>query len=650
MLIRHVYVHIIIIIDGYIMFENVILHVLIILIAVLILQLLNKIYFKGNSNTNEPKLFKDVGKRIKTLNLDANNTTTTPATINKDEASTNLKCDINTPRPCKISNKNVDCKNCLDELSACIHFENDEVIYNEIGDELGKISANKNLDDGYCLRILNKLGRDCTFKYGGRWSLIKSNDRFVYTCLCTMPSFFTAATAYTDCNVFRGCQNGRIDEKKDWQRVEDIGCVCNAGYKAGKRKIINSDGKESTVPICELLNVYERGQDDSGFDFAIETQFVDPAYKAYLGANITIRLPNPCILDSTTGIYNVSIGHVQLSPDNIAYCVSLDTRYVTVIYSDDYLLNNGGRYANALVRVSNEVALPGSIYETHTRRRKIPGVQQLRTPFYKTLVGRRYLYKDLLFKLPYMSRDSGNLNGPGIFYNFAGIIRPEDLDRAKIYIYNAEIPPTLPDPLTLGNSVVYVPVFTSSFHNYYKNYLGTLPYSDVPLLGCDQSNIINLVKSFNFFPHYSLNGIEQEVYNPTQDAQVYTRNYSMPIICRNPDGQPRLQLYTKLFTGIILTFKDTTNALFTKPISPGEFLAQRYRLQADKKWSSYRRKNKIRYLNAPLNLTTSPWNDYMFGEDSVGNDINAISMPHSHFARYTIVSKEQRKLQWAREF
>lgn len=668
------------------LFEAIIFRLLVIALAFYILYITNKSYFDGSRP--KLKLYKDNGYRVKPLTNPDGSSALDRQVHNKDAKtdddddedgssgvdmndsllfSTRLKlepenfynCNVENLIECKISNKNNDCINCDQSFATCNNFERDETIYDKMGNQVGIIKANKTADDGYCLRLLNRDDRECSFKNGGRWILSRTDDdKYMFICLCTVPDFFTNNTMYGDCTEFKGCQNGKISNLNEYTNLSEITCKCNEGYKPTSRNTntnnnnnINDISNENTtirdddfIPTCVPKNIYEREIPENQFNYNLDDKFIDAEYLQNVrSVNPDFKFPNPCTIDAITGMPVEGIGRITQYGD-IFYCVATNPRYTTITFNDDYLKNNNGKYANGIVKVSDSDPLPGNIYETHTKRRKPSN------KYYNTLVGRRFLYKNFNFTFPWMSFSSANLGGSGKYYPNAQTMKARDsITTAKIYVYDAIEPDDKIDRLILGNTITYVPLFTSKFEVNIKSYLGTIPFIDVELLPCNRMYIVNLLKKFHG-TKFSSDGLLGELTKPDQESDDFVRNYSMPILCKSGTtaSGKQIQMYSKLFTGIFLTYTHE-NVLYTKPISPGFLLVDKYRMQADPKWSSYKRSNIVKYIGEPFTIVQSKYSDHLFGENSYGIDFDGISMPHPKFARY-ITNEKDKTIEWAKTF
>lgn len=516
-----------------------------------------------------------------------------------------IDCDTTQLVKCKLSSMNFDCFNCKQTLSSCVNFEQDEVLYDNHNTPIGTIPKNSD-GEGYCIRINGKNERKCTLKNGGEWLLIKDQEtsRYAYICYCTTPSIFTNRTVLGDCDDFKGCVNGNISNA-DFDDIKDITCNCDAGYVPTKL---------GAYPTCKRSNLFE--YPDSTFT-SLGREYISDTYS---GRNLS--LPNPCIVDAITNKVVLGVSRVVLTK-GIAHCESLNDRYTTITFDDDYLINNGGRYSNGIVSiVKSDAKSLGDVFETSTRRGK--GSEE----FYPHFIGKRFSIADLTIELPYLDSSSMNMGGGGRqFHQFAYITNKAT---AKIYIYNSESPKNSSMPVGLFNH--YMPVFTSGFEASEKYYQGTIPFPHAAPARCNILQYINLAKGIsNKYPAWSVNGI---VYIGKNDAWTHPTlvpRYVGSTFCNN-GNKVQVNEYSKVFTGIYMNYT-IGSILYTKVLSPGYVLVNQYRKQVDNEW----RQNK--------NITDGLWinrepvwarNDLNAGEISDGFDCNnTTSMPSALDGRYT---------------
>lgn len=87
----------------------------------------------------------------------------------------------------------------------------------------------------------------------------------------------------------------------------------------------------------------------------LEKKYIDPEFLAeFLDDGVEYALPNPCNYDYKTG-ERIDPSEVKVMLiNNIATCVvtKLTSKYVTLITDTDYLLNNDGKYPNAVMNVA----------------------------------------------------------------------------------------------------------------------------------------------------------------------------------------------------------------------------------------------------------------------------------------------------------
>lgn len=500
------------------------------------------------------ELFTDNGNRVK---LDIN-----VEEWKKISGRDRVECSEKRPVTCNISSSAFDCFHCNEILASCIHFDNDEVLYSDDGVEVGIIPKNSSKTEGYCLRMNGKERRTCSSVRGGKWIVAKNDEnRFAYVCYCSTPSIFDNTSFFSDCTEFKGCSNGTI--KPGWHSLSDIECDCNQGY---------SFEREGIHPICKRKNHFYTSSDKS---IQLKREHIDPNYR---GANL--NLPNPCLIDARTGKLAVDAGKLTML-NGIAFCEAISELFTTVAFEDDYLIGNGGKYANAIVSVSSEAPLHGTIYETRTKKRD--------GSLYPIFEGRRYRLDNFLFKLPYTDSSSANLGGGGPYFPFAASISRRW--EASIYVYKALSP--IEPTFIVGVHNSFIPTFVHHLESKNRHYTGNVAFKRVPLQPCGTQNIIYLWKGIlkERYPYFGISGYSEHFgVDPEKDTKLLRGYVAHPFCTRN--NVTEINEYTATFTGIFLnTVQD--NELHTAVICPGEYITTLYRMVFDEAWARWKNTNRF---------------------------------------------------------
>lgn len=469
---------------------------LILLIIVLIL------YFFILTQNDADELYTDNGNRVKTY---LNNS--------------NLPC-LEFTR-CKVDEGCVHCN------GKCIHFDEDTMVYD------GSI-LEKNIDenDGYCMFDLidDRHNKKCTNKNGGKWLLTKTGaDKYYFKCHCTSPLFDNGVDG--DCSLFKGCIGGKLLPGNDFI------CECPEGMI---HKEVNG------TPTCQKMNYFKiKGKSDVDLD----SKFL---MEKYIGYNV----PNPCIYDFLNKQYVPHAGEIVIE-NEIAFCKVKDPQYTTVLFEDDYLLNNGGKYANGIVRISTSLPETGFMYETQTKNERGES-----TP----LIGKRFKSNSIIPKLPYLDPNSGNLGGTGQYFNFAAQI--SNFSYSYIYVYFAPEPTLRTISDSKSAFISYIPTFLGGVEITNRYYSGTIPVITPPI-SCGSFEILSTLQQvFGKYSEFNKNNAVEHVGKENQTSDRLVKTYTMPNFCLN-SGKLMENIYTKTFTGVY--YDDLT---MISNISPGGYLVR----------------------------------------------------------------------------
>lgn len=465
------------------------------------------------------------------------------------------------------------------------------------------IPANSNSNMGYCLKI--EIGADeddipCTLTNGGT-KLFKINERgnFGFFCYCQEPHKFVNNYVDNDCTQYTGCKNGKYDPNTKR-------CECFTGY--------NEYQNELGVFNCRLITKYKNG---SIQQYSLGREFIDDEYLEFLSST-NIQLPNPCLMDIRTNKIFPDAGQIILDTvKNVAYCVSKDSRFIAVRVNDDYLKNNGGKYANAILQYTN-VAIP--------KGERVPEMYETTYKLNKPIKrGVRLLYKEFLIKLPYLEKDSQNmLSAGGLLYDkFPILTNEKHFDTRKVYVYEG------PKPINEEPQIGTFAVFCAYFLNHEDYFVGMLAtYNPYRRKGAE-----HYYDTFNG----GINHIPRE-HMPSGD------------LGKAKDDSPNVIIYRSFYpifgttfiydsiwsTGIYMTYtKD--NLIYTKTISPHtELLVSKFKTYIDSDWNNIREniknicvKDAINYERQIIGNTRK----HMWPENSFSYDLDAVCTPDKHTAR-----------------
>lgn len=425
-------------------------------------------------------------------------------------------------------------------------------------------------------------------------------------------------------------------------------------------------------PQCVRKTIFE---DFSTLYFhALDPKYINPDCLGGQAANGYIKLPNPCSYDAITGelIPLAESSPIRLSKSGAAYCHPTSHGYAVITFNSDYLINNDGKYPNAVVKVSNTKALPGTLFEVATARRN-------RKTVYPPFVGYRYLVKDFLFKLPYLDPQSSNMGGFGAkTFQFAAAVPANYYDQAKIYVYAPELPDDVVDELyVIGDMVHFLIVLKNFFEHNRNDFYGILGFQNVPLFNAPNRMPYLHLHDAGFrvhtFPQFATvstdkhsNDTWSDVYT---DPELSLEHFCMPPIYLK-DNKIQLSWRTDTFTGVVLTRANKNNStLITKNISPGDKIAYATYHQQIPEFFTNDCTTPHAWTRLPVckgkqlktvygipehfigNVVPVYWNDSPVlakddayaGEHSYGFDCKGVSMVSEHLGRYIC---DPKKFSW----
>lgn len=565
----------------------------------------------GKRGQNYVFTYNDSGKRVKIV-VDV-----APVIAQTDE------CTMQQLKKCTMDDR-FSCGACKQPLAICNHFYSDTLV--EINGVTANVPKNTSPNEGYCLALDENISqRKCSQKHGGKWILTTNANQTLlrFECFCSEPGFFVNSPVTGDCSVFVGCNNGAI-KSQDWNLLSEIDCHCLPDF------ISNRDGqpsgtKSAAAPQCVAKNIFQL--DNPPFP-VLDTKFIDKFYMSALGVGDNeIRLPNPCLMDLASRTFVEGIGEVrtkiiEATQQEVAYCVSLNDAYTTVVVNDDYLLNNNGQYANGLMKfVDDEKNLAENeiVYEYFRTK-----IDQPDDP----LQGRRVRYKNLNnMKFPYLTQGSGNLGGDGQLYTYAPIMNLATAPNSYVYVYSAPSPE--PVEIIFGEWLSYMPVFMPpSFEASVRVFNGVIPFK--PAYNNTQMYyaVWPMVPPRAFTGCFGTTGIMGSS-RPEGAERVFAEHFCLPL---RMDGE--MNSYSRLFTGTMLKYT-LKNQVYNKPISCGNAnLLLKYRTNYNDKYDYVPPRKYLRFTGKFV-TPADEHDEHLFTENAVGYEENDLGCGERKYSRYT---------------
>lgn len=579
------------------------INVMVFAIIVLITWLSYILTFSNLTGESDIKLFEDNGKRISLQVVSS-----LPDSIDQDIRD----CELVPLKKCRTDNHNLDCFSCKEKLTKCHNFTEMSEVQLMSGVTM-QIEPNADSSEGYCLYILGKENRKCTLKKGGRWVLTEYEPgKYSYLCHCVHSNIFTRNSNYSDCDVFVGCNNrGKWTENEGWRYLGDIKCKCDQGYRAS-----NDNG----YPACMKQNFFHTENDS---EFILPMAMIDPIYRTLFDSP-NIYLPNPCKIDALTGKFSSNSGYVKYDElRRIAYCATNNNEYVTVSFEDDYLIGNGGRWSNGVVRVVEKYSPLGDVYEASTRRRR----SKLS---YGVLAGKRYYADRLTFKLPYLDVDSRNMGGLGISYK--GFFNKLEKQTMRfIFIYNASTPE--PVKMRIGKVVTYTPLFIAERDSRFKYYLGNMATTSLPLYPINVISIFNKTVPWGRrgYYHFMSEDWPDKAYACGPNEINKFDQFILPLFYIDKSGNKVINENSSIYTGVFLT-RVNTDGSFTSPIATSNYLKILYKKQSPistRKFTENPNRIIIQYVQASGLEHLSDNMKYLMPISAIGYDCSGQAVPNN---------------------
>lgn len=276
---------------------------------------------------------------------------------------------------------------CNDPNHTCMHVTAPVRLYDG-----SVIQPNSSDNEGYCFLYDTPTASSCDPKYGVPITTVLPSGRLQTACRCFWPTLFDQQDFYSDCSVVRACNgNGKLVHSETRSPLEnmtpmttspvnihDFECTACGASNCAKPGKDPDTGLPSCLPTpvndrTDGLCLYEpllllsderqpatTGTQTTASVLGINGTFISVEFaKSFSNSSLDkAYVPNPCAFDAFSGS---PLGHdecrLTLSPSGIGYCESLKETVSTVIFHDDYLPNNGGRYSNACYKFAADNGL-----------------------------------------------------------------------------------------------------------------------------------------------------------------------------------------------------------------------------------------------------------------------------------------------------
>lgn len=568
--------------------------------------------------TTSISTYKDNGKRLK---IKIN---TMP------EISQTENCNIESLTICDVNDK-FSCGKCKEPLATCHHISNDMTLQIQGSKEVF-IKANTNKNEGYCLS-LNSSGsaRTCTRKNGGKWimTLNPSQTLYKFECFCSQHNYFVNSPIDNDCTQFVGCVNGQI-KNNDWKSVDEIDCECNINYESTRTS--HQKSSISDAPQCILKNIFKWKTPPFP---VLDRKYIDPLYLNLITSEI--KVPNPCLYDLATNTFIDDIGEIVIDPKtNIAFCRALKVGYTSVITNSDYLLNNNGNYSNSITSFTNNVQ---DLIKRHDETVYEYQRTKIDTPD-NVLHGVRVYYNNFKFKLSYLEPDSGNMNGPGVLFNFAPRIPKDRINFVYVYVYNAPTPaPVDLKDMPMGKMLYWAPFFNTQggINSSNRVYNGIMPLRGGAIAYMQKiffplPPVPNSCKKLAGFDGlYPVNG------SLNAEEDKWAIDYALPLNVGN-------NFKSRINTGAILNYH-IKDVLYTKPLSCDSLdLTQKYRKNFNPNFSVLYGAHYTYWMyyvnNCENEYLANKSDEHMWPETCYGLEKNGIGSAEAHIGRYKVENNE----------
>lgn len=247
--------------------------------------------------------------------------------------------DIRVGSTCDPNNTSKRCDSGLE----CMHIDT-QIIF-------GEIMLEPNVT--YCIPKLED-EQKCSSKKGGQWliNFDRQFDNYTMVCRCTRPEFFISSRLNGDCDYVTACKNPIVDNTTS-EDIRTLKCNCDA-YE-------NFVSYENGGPRCRIADFFTSTTDPKQYQQLpfLANDYISPEYLANFTYPDKRHLPDPCQFDLHTGNrLPDNVARATLGAEGVVRCKVADEFlgiYVAVSMSTDYLKNNNGITANAILKISPHV-------------------------------------------------------------------------------------------------------------------------------------------------------------------------------------------------------------------------------------------------------------------------------------------------------
>lgn len=270
---------------------------------------------------------------------------------------------------------------CKDLNRTCVHVSQPIRL-----DDGSRLETNASSDEGYCLSHEAPVQPiRCDPRTGEPVTNVTSSGRLRTTCRCFWPSLFDRKDSLSDCSVVRACGGtGKLVHSATRSPLEEVSpdksidiheFECNVCGNAectvpgkdphtGLPSCVPIPVRDRTGGLCLYESLSKSGGTgavkpaDTGKHavsplLAVKGAFVSTDFANSFTNPDEAYVPNPCAFDAFRGVSMKNECRLTLTPSGTGYCEPLSETVSTVIFDDDYLPNNGGRYSNACYKFTD---------------------------------------------------------------------------------------------------------------------------------------------------------------------------------------------------------------------------------------------------------------------------------------------------------
>jgi hypothetical protein len=283
---------------------------------------------------------------------------------------------------------------CKDLNRVCLHISEPLQLENGI-----VLERNASAKDGYCFMYEKSTEEmHCDPRFGERLTAVTRSGQLRTSCNCFWPSLVDRKDTVSDCSLTRACGGtGKLVHKITNTPIEHMPPDTPIDIYEFECETCGSDDcakpgrdPDTGLPSCEPIPVVQRSgglclyehllvtNDDVAVDgivagqvskkrkstsaptLAVKSDFVDTAFaNSFVSTSNSdnVYVPNPCAFDAFRGVpMKAGECRLTLTPGGVGYCEPLSETVSTVIFDDDYLSKNGGRYSNACYKFTDSDA------------------------------------------------------------------------------------------------------------------------------------------------------------------------------------------------------------------------------------------------------------------------------------------------------